>query len=58
MNMIPRMLWLTAALVLSMATVVGADQTDQRLDELFQTLQTSSDTDKLLAVESEIWEIW
>ncbi|HUV23308.1 MAG TPA: tetratricopeptide repeat protein [Gammaproteobacteria bacterium] len=58
MNMIPRMLWLTAALVLSMATVVGADQTDRRLDELFQTLQTSSDTDKLLAAESEIWEIW
>ena len=58
MNLIPRMLWLAAALALSVPVVVGADQTDQRLDDLFQTLQTSSDDGKLLEVEAEIWEIW
>jgi tetratricopeptide (TPR) repeat protein len=41
-----------------MSAVVGADQTDQRLDELFQILQTSGDAGKLFEVESEIWEIW
>ena len=58
MNVIPRMLWLTAALALSVPVIVGADQTDKRLDGLFQTLQTSSDAGKLLEVEAEIWEIW
>ena len=58
MNVIPRMLWLAAALALSIPAVVGADQTDQRLEDLFQTLQTSSDVDKLHEVEADIWEIW
>jgi tetratricopeptide (TPR) repeat protein len=58
MNVIPRMIWLTAALALSVPAVVSADQTDQRLDDLFQTLQTSSDGGKLLEVEADIWKIW
>jgi len=58
MSMIQRMLWLAAALALSIPAVVGADQTDRRLDDLFQTLQTSSDADKLIEVEADIWEIW
>ena len=58
MKVIPRMLWLAAALALSVPVVVGADQTDQRLDDLFQTLQTSSDDGKLLEVETDIWKIW
>ena len=58
MNVIPRMLWLAAAMALSVSAVVGADQSDQRLDDLFQTLQTSSDVGKLLEAESDIWEIW
>jgi tetratricopeptide (TPR) repeat protein len=52
------MLWLAAALALTVPVVVGADQTDQRLDDLFQTLQTSSDVGKLVEVEADIWEIW
>jgi tetratricopeptide (TPR) repeat protein len=35
-----------------------ADQTDQRLDGLFQTLQTSQDATVLGETESTIWEIW
>jgi tetratricopeptide (TPR) repeat protein len=58
MKMMHRMLWLAAAMVLSVSAVVDADQTDLRLDDLFQTLQTSSDTGKLVEVEAEIWEIW
>jgi tetratricopeptide (TPR) repeat protein len=58
MNVIPRMLWLATALAFIIPTVVGADQTDQRLDDLFQTLQTSSDAGKLVEAEADIWEIW
>ena len=35
-----------------------ADQTDQRLDGLFDTLRTSSDSAELNEVEASIWEIW
>ena len=39
--------------------VVGLpDQTDQRLDELFLTLQNSNNESVLLETESTIWEIW
>ena len=58
MKTMHRMLWLAAAMFLSVPAVVGADQTDLRLDDLFQSLQTSSDAGKLLEVETEIWEIW
>jgi tetratricopeptide (TPR) repeat protein len=34
------------------------DQTDQRLDELFLTLQNSNSESVLLETESTIWEIW
>lgn len=37
---------------------VYADQTDDRLDMLFVTLQNSNDADELLEAESGIWEIW
>lgn len=36
----------------------SSDQTDQRLDGLFQTLQTSQDSTVLGETESTIWEIW
>ena len=58
MKTIGRILWLAAALTLLSPATVGADQTDQRLDDLFQSLQTSSDSEKLIEVEGEIWEIW
>lgn len=34
------------------------DQTDTRLDQLFNILKTSSNQVELLEVESSIWEIW
>ena len=50
--------WLVIALTL-MAPAPGlADQTDQRLEALFDTLRTSSDTAELSEVEASIWEIW
>jgi len=58
MKTIYRLLWLTAVLTLANPVVVNADQTDQRLDELFQTLQTSNDASELTDVEAAIWEIW
>ena len=58
MNTIHRLMWLTALLTLISPIVVSADQTDQRLDDLFQTLQTSNDASELIEVEAAIWEIW
>jgi tetratricopeptide (TPR) repeat protein len=56
----------TLKLVLTVTLAVGcclplagtADQTDQRLDDLFYTLQSSQDATLLLETESSIWEIW
>lgn len=58
MKTIYRLLWLTAVLTLVNSVVVSADQTDQRLDDLFQSLQTSNDASELVEVEASIWEIW
>ncbi len=58
MTKIYRLLWLIAALTFANPAVVGADQTDQRLDDLFQALQTSKDSSELIEVEAEIWAIW
>ena len=50
------------ALILILALAVSAsthgDQTDQRLDRLFETLKTSGDEAILRETESTIWEIW
>jgi tetratricopeptide (TPR) repeat protein len=56
----------TSKLVLALTLALGcyfpmlgaADQTDQRLDGLFQTLQTSQDSAALGEAEAMIWEIW
>jgi tetratricopeptide (TPR) repeat protein len=56
----------TLKLVLAVTLALGccfpligiADQTDQRLDGLFQTLQTSQDATALGEAEATIWEIW
>jgi tetratricopeptide (TPR) repeat protein len=53
-----RLVLLIAVLVSGNPAFVGADQTDQRLDDLFQTLQTSNDASELIEVEAAIWEIW
>ena len=50
------LLLLTAALLLSLAA--GADQTDQRLAPLFETLRTTGDPAAAQAAESQIWQIW
>jgi tetratricopeptide (TPR) repeat protein len=53
-----RTAWLTTILLVCSPAVGLADQTDQRLDELFHTLQTSHDSDQLSEAETSIWEIW
>ena len=57
MRSIRLVLQMTAALVFCFPIISSADQTDQRLDQLFQTLQTSQDTEVLLEAEAAIWEI-
>jgi len=56
MRLIKRIPWLL--LVACFTGVSIADQTDARLDELFQTLQSSHELSELDAVEASIWEIW
>ena len=45
-------------LLLGLSLAAGADQTDDRLDGLFVTLQSSQDSLELIQTEAEIWEIW
>ena len=49
---------IVALLLLLASPVVPADQTDQRLDALFDTLRSSTDSAELSEVEASIWEIW
>jgi len=58
MRSIKLVLQITAALVFCFPVISSADQTDQRLEELFHTLQTSQDAEVLLEAEATIWEIW
>jgi len=53
-----RTAWLTAILLVCAPAGGLADQTDQRLGDLFQTLKTSHDSAQLNEVEAAIWEIW
>jgi tetratricopeptide (TPR) repeat protein len=45
-------------LLLCLPAIGAADQTDERLDRLFATLQSSHDDSVLLETEATIWEIW
>lgn len=57
MRSLLRLSCLAAALLL--APLAGmADQTDYRLDALFDTLRSSQDSAELSEVEAAIWEIW
>jgi tetratricopeptide (TPR) repeat protein len=47
-----------AALLLCLPAVGTGDQNDQRLDDLFETLQSSEDAAELEETEAAIWEIW
>jgi len=55
-----RRILLIAGLVCSVlvAMTARADQTDTRLNELFQVLRASDDPGRLGAAEQAIWEIW
>ena len=55
---IHRLPQIVALLALVLSLSAGADQTDERLDELFVVLQTSDDVNELMSVETSIWEIW
>lgn len=46
------------ALAFCLSAVVAADQTDERLERLFATLQSSENESVLQQTEAEIWEIW
>lgn len=49
---------LAALLAVCISPAVLGDQTDQRLDALFETLRSSEDEAVLVETETEIWEIW
>jgi tetratricopeptide (TPR) repeat protein len=44
--------------LLTMGAMAEADQTDKRLDDLFQRLQSTSSETEAHAIENAIWEIW
>lgn len=58
MRLLTIVLPMITALVLWFPFISSGDQTDQRLEELFLTLQNSQDVEVLLEVEAAIWEIW
>ncbi len=55
-------LWTLGAILTLLSVTLphtaSADQTDARLDALFETLRSSEDALELRETEAEIWEIW
>jgi len=49
---------LTMLITLFFPTIINADQTDTRLDALFDILQNSDNELELQAAETDIWQIW
>ncbi len=47
-----------AAILATLPSPAWADQTDARLDGLFEVLATTSDMEAARAAEAEIWRIW
>jgi len=60
MKMIPVKLivQLVVGIVFIFSTAVFADQTDERLDGFFSTLQNSDNEGEVQTAEASIWEIW
>ena len=58
MNPLKLILQMVVTLALSLPVIAVGDQTDQRLEDLFQTLRSSQDSTVLLEAESSIWDIW
>jgi tetratricopeptide (TPR) repeat protein len=59
--MVPRNLLLPlfgAVLLVSLGSTGQADQTDRRLDVLFETLKTTADRATARTTQAEIWRIW
>ncbi|MDH3222025.1 MAG: tetratricopeptide repeat protein [Gammaproteobacteria bacterium] len=54
-RLLPRMM---LALAISFPAIGNGDQTNERLDTLFETLRTSQNEEVLLETEAEIWDIW
>jgi len=54
--MISRLLLILVVLLSS--NLLRADQTDDRLDDLFATLQVTNNIRTIRITESQIWEIW
>lgn len=52
------LLKMTLALALCFPAVGSSDQTDQRLEQLFATLQSGQNETVLLEAEAAIWDIW
>ncbi len=50
-------IFVVSALIFS-SSLVPADQKDDRLDNLFKTLSSSSDKQIIRSIENQIWEIW
>ena len=44
--------------ILSLSNLLHADQTDDRLNDLFAALQVTDDVQLITATESQIWAIW
>ena len=51
-------LWLGLVIAAWLPTLAGADQTDDRLNPLFDVLKSSQDALELVQVEAAIWDIW
>ncbi len=51
-------LLLGAAMLAALPSTLLADQTDARLDALFEALETTSDRQAARTAEGEIWRIW
>ena len=49
---------LCAAMLAPLPSTTQADQTDERLDALFEVLKTTGDREAVRAAVAEIWRIW
>jgi len=49
---------LAALLLTLVASIASADQSDARLDGLFEALESAGDSEVARAAEAEIWAIW
>ena len=58
MKPIKILLKMALALAFFFPAVASSDQTDQRLGQLFETLQSSQDETALQETEAAIWDIW